>query len=144
MAQNNTVLVYRVKPTVGERRMQFITLMVVATSFLPLFPCQPLPKRPMEVVLSSYLSAHLPLPCQTLHSSVDSTPSSTSTTKDQPNSEPQSNKTAHHPAMHSSNVSTTSVASNNKDDNVSEREASLSHMLHLPDRADMILKVKRV
>lgn len=102
------------------------SLMVVATSFLPLFPCQPLPKRPMEVVLSSYLSAHLPLPCQTLHSSVDSVPSSTSTSKDQPSSEPQSNKTAHQPAMHSSKVPTTSVASNNKDDNVSEREASLS------------------
>ena len=74
----------------------------------------------MEVVLSSYLSAHLPLPCQTLHSNLDSIPSSTTTTKDQPNSEPQSKKTVHNPAMHSPKVSTTSVASSNKDENVAE------------------------
>ena len=81
----------------------------------------------MEVVLSSYLSAHLPLPCQTLHSNLDSIPSSTTTTKDQPSSEPQSKKTVHNPAMHSPKVSTTSVASSNKDHNVSEGAASPSY-----------------
>ena len=80
----------------------------------------------MEVVLSSYLSAHLPLPCQTLRSNLNSVPSSTTTTKDQPSSEPQSEKTVHNPAMRSPKVSTTSVASGNEDENVAEGAASLS------------------
>ena len=80
----------------------------------------------MEVVLSSYLSAHLPLPCQTLRSNLNSVPSSTTTTKDQPSSEPQSEKTVHNSAMRSPKVSTTSVASGNEDENVAEGAASLS------------------